>query len=172
MQNVSSRSCASSLLRIRLVGFIFLAASSLIIVAIASAEPGVLPDAGVAMSASNPAGVELVRTSSSLEADKKGCTLSNRRDKQCPWGRLGDGQGKLLRCLSESESREMAKSAKSSTVTGVGTRAVPSAGPSAVAAVVNSVVFEGESITSAKGNLASAVIDRCFRVDAVARRGS
>lgn len=155
MQNVSSHSYSSSAVIIRLVGFTFLTASTLITVAVASAEPRVLPDAGVAMPESHPTGAEPGRTSSSPEADTGGCTVSNRRDKHCPWGRVGDGQGKLLRCLSEEESRELAKSAKA----GAGTPAVQTPAPAGVAAVVNSVVFEGEGITSAKSNLASAVAD-------------
>jgi hypothetical protein len=159
MQNASSHSCSSSPVRNRLVGLAFLTAISLVTAAVASAEPRVLPDAGVAVPESHPAGAERALTSLSPEADAGGCTVSSRRDKQCPWGRVGDGQGKLLRCLSEDESREVAKSAKAGKVAGTSKQAVPSAGPSAVAAVVNGVVFEGENIASAKGNLASAVTD-------------
>ena len=155
MQNDSWHSCFSSRLRIRLVGFTFLTACTLITVAVASAEPRVVADAGVTAPESHPSGAEPARTSSSSDADTSGCTVSNRRDRHCPWGRVGDGQGKLVRCLSEDESREMAKSAKA----GAGAPAVPSPAPSGVAAVVNSVVFEGEGVTSAKGNLASAVSD-------------
>jgi len=155
MQDVSSRGCSSSSVKIHLVGLAVLTASTLITVAVASAEPRVLPDAGVTVPESHSAGAEPGRTSASSGADTSGCTVSNRRDKHCPWGRVGDGEGKLLRCLSEDESREMAKSAKA----GAGTPAVPSPATAGVAAVINSVVFEGEGIASAKGNLASAITD-------------
>ncbi len=154
MQDVSSHSWSGTRVKIRLVGLAILTACTLITVAVASAESRVLPDAGVAVPES-PAGAEPGRTSSSSEADTSGCTVSNRHDRHCPWGRVGDGQGKLVRCLSEDESREMAKSAKA----GAGATAAPSPAPAGVVAVVNSVVFEGEGVTSAKGNLASAVSD-------------
>ena len=92
-------------------------------------------------------------------AGEEDCTKSNRHDGLCPWGRLGDGHGTLVRCLTIDEARVLAKSSKRDTGTGAGAATVTSDEPSAIVAVVNSIVFEGESISSAKQNLASLASD-------------
>lgn len=158
MQNVAPCFFSSSPLRIRVVGLTCLVASMLIAGAVASAEPHFAADSGAAIPAKSTVSAEPAPTSPSVAGGGPGIK-SNRDDTLCPWGRLGDGRGTLVRCLTVDEARTLAKSAKGETETGAGAATVTSEEPTAIVAVVNSVVFEGESILSAKQNLASLAPD-------------
>ena len=155
MKNVAPSFLRSLSARIRLVGFTCLVASTLSAGAVASAETNVASNSGTAIPAGSTGGAEPGRTSSTV-ADEEDCTKSNRHDGLCPWGRLGDGRGTLVRCLTVNEARTLAKSTKGETVTGADDAAVKSESSAAIVAVVKSIVFEGESISSARQNLASS----------------
>ena len=158
MHNVAPCFLRSSSLRFRVVGLTYLVASTLITGAVASAEPHVAADSGEAIPARSIAGAEPDRTSPAV-AGGDTCIKGNRDDGLCPWGRLGDGHGMLVRCLTSDEARSLAKSANGDTGTGGAAAMVPSEERSAIEAIVNSVVFEGEHIASAKPNLASLAPD-------------
>lgn len=159
MENVAASLLRRLSVRIRLVGLTCLVASSLIFAgAVASAEPNAASKSGTAIPAGSTAGAEPGRTSSAM-ADGENPTNSNRHDGLCSWGWLGDGRGTLVRCLTEDEAHTLAKSAKGETGTGAGAATVTSEEPTAIVAIVNSIVFEGESISSAKQNLASLASD-------------
>ena len=158
MHNVAPCCLRSSSLRFRVVGLTYLVASTLITGAVARAEPHVAADSGAAIPARSIAGAEPDRTSPAV-AGGGTCIKGNRDDGLCPWGRLGDGHGLLVRCLTWDEARSLAKSANGDTGTGGAAPMVPSEERSAIEAIVNSVVFEGEHIASAKPNLASLAPD-------------
>ncbi len=137
-----------------MVGLACLVASTLIAGAVASAEPHVSADTDVAASAGgNDSTAAGNKTSPAVDEEER--TKTNRHDALCPWGRLGDGHGKLVRCLTADEAHALAVPATRAT----GVAAVASEGPTAIVAVVNSVVFEGESILSAKQNLTTLAPD-------------
>jgi hypothetical protein len=158
MENVIVSFLRRSSLRIRPIGLACLAAGSLIAIAAAGAEPHATSDSGEPVSAASTAAAEPDRTSLTV-ADGVYCTERNRHDVVCSWGRLGDGHGMLVRCLTSDEARRLAQSANEETGTGGAAATVPSEERSAIVAVVNSVVFEGEHISSAKQNLAALASD-------------
>lgn len=146
----------SFLVRIHLVGLTCLVASTLTIGAVANAEPNVSPGTDVAEPAEGTNGTEAGRTSSSAP-DGDDHAKSNRHDELCSWGRLSDGHGKLVRCLTGDEARTLANTAKRDTGTGADPAMVKSEEPTAIVGVVRRVVFEGESISTAKQHLTSLV---------------
>ncbi len=85
--------------------------------------------------------------------------MSNRRDKLCQWGRLSEGHGKLQRCLTSDEAHALTKASNGESFARAEAATATSKTPAEVMAVVNSVVFEGEAISTAKQNFASAVAD-------------
>ena len=158
MKNIARSFLLNSSHRIRLFILVCLTASTVITVAIAKAEPRSASDSGVPMSAASTASAESALTSPTAAVGGT-CIKGNRDDGLCPWGWLGDGHGMLVRCLTSDEARSLAKSANGEIRPGGTAAMVPSEERSAIEAIVNSVVFEGEHIASAKPNLASLAPD-------------
>jgi len=155
MTNVSYGLLGRSSLGIGLVGFATFITSVSATSDVVSAEAQTEAAAAVVQAGSSSADTDSNR-STSMEAGET-CTLSNRRDPLCPWGRLSDGHGKLVRCMLSDETHSVTQNSSRETAA----RSVPTRTetPSDVTAAVTSVVFEGESIASAKQNFASAVPD-------------
>jgi hypothetical protein len=155
MQTVAHRLLRGSSLGFGLVGCVILVTG---ISNVASAEPPAKLDSSLPTAVESSDGAKPSQASST-EATGEACTTSNRRDRLCPWGRLSDGHGKLLRCLSLDESHSLPKTANGETGTRAPTATGASELPSEVTAIVNSVVFEGGTIPSAKQNFASSASD-------------
>jgi hypothetical protein len=158
MENIAYSCLRTSLAKIRKVGLTCLAASSLTTTAVAQAQPHSPSKSAVPVLTERTGSGEPGWGSPTVEAGEA-CTTRNRYDELCPWGRLSDGRGSLVRCLTVDEAQALAKSANGETATGGAAAMVPSDEQPAIEAIVNSVVFEGEHIASAKQNLASVVSD-------------
>ena len=104
MENIAHSFLRTHLARIRKVGLTCLAASTLTTtVAVASAERHVAASSGVPVSEVTTAVVEAGQTSPTV-AGGEAYTMDKRHDSRCPWGRLGDGHGLWVRCLTSDEA--------------------------------------------------------------------
>jgi hypothetical protein len=150
----------SDILKIRLVGLACLIAAVLTGEAVASAEPSessTSDSTDEATPAESPSGAAVRHASSSEDEAEQ--TKTTRHDERCPWGRLGDGHGKTVRCLTDVEARGLAQAAKRDALNDADASRSRPEDASGIVAVVNSVVFEGESISTAKSNLSGLASD-------------
>ena len=155
MTNVTHGLFGRSSLGIGLVGLAAFISSFSAASDVASAEGQSESAPSVSPAGSSSANADTSRPTS-IEAEET-CTLSNRRDQLCPWGRLSDGHGKLVRCLLSDETHSVAQNSSREPAARAAT--TRSEATSEITATVSSVVFEGESIASAKQNFATAVPD-------------
>jgi hypothetical protein len=112
----------------------------------------------------NHSGASAVLTSSDSKTKRRSprqhaCEETNLHDAICAWGRLGDGRGDLVRCLSSEEASNLRRLSKRDERSNAEATVTPTRESSPVEVIINTVFFQGEHIASAKQNLATLAAD-------------